>query len=335
MGVRVKTFNLVFVLGLCLILKASLVFAEEAAAPAVSAAPAPAVTAAPAAPVVTPAPTVESSVPVVTAASPTKTTVTVTESPVVTTANGVRVETRTTENQPQSSSSVSRHMEGSSETRIENNITIDGRGLAYGAIPAAAPALVAAVSNEVVASRPLSLTPVVGVTGYQGALYNQIRNRGTVGLILDIPLLSMLSLEAEAQYGKFNLNVNGYPRGFNQYTGGANAKITLGRGLLQPYLGAGMMALYYEGLSANPNIQENRVMGAGQLFAGLDVNLLGGISIGARGEVLRPMTHLPPQYNMNYENSYGNQNSSNQRGTDSAAMTSNFYRILGTVKVNF
>lgn len=320
-----KTFKLVFVLGICLILKASLVLAEEPASNASdSSATQPKLETAPAA---TPA----------AAVPPAKTTVTVTESPVVTTSNGVRVETRTVETKPESNSGTptTKNFEGSSETKIENNITIDGRGLAYGAIPTAAPALVAAVANEAIVSRPMSLTPLVGITGYQGSLYNQIRNRGTVGLILDIPLVSVLSLEAEAQFGRFSLNTNGYGRGFSQYTGGANAKITLGRGLLQPYLGIGMMALYYEGLSANPYGPDNRVMGAGQLVAGLDLNLFGGIAIGARGEVLRPMTNLPPLYNMAYENSYGNQNSANNRGSDSATMSSNFYRVLGTVRVNF
>jgi len=335
MGVCVKTFKLFFVLAICLALKASLVLAEEAApvppAPEVSA-PAPKTESAPVTATVT-APVTAPAL----AVPPTKTTVTVTESPVVATANGVRVETRTVEAKPETHSThpANKHFEGSSETKIENNITIDGRGLAYGAIPAAAPALVAAVTNEAFVSKPLSLTPVVGVTGFQGGLYNQVRNRGTVGLILDIPLVSVLSLEAEAQYGRFSLNTNGYGRGFGQYTGGANAKITLGKGLLQPYLGVGMMALYYEGLSANPYGQENRVMGAGQLVAGLDLNLFGGIAIGARGELLRPMTNLPPLYNMAYDNSYGNQSGENTRGADTATMSSNFFRVLGTVRVNF
>ena len=329
MGVCVKSFKLILVLGICLVLKASLVLAEEAAP------------ASPAASVPAPAPSAASEALVATTPAlpvpPTKTTVTVTETPVVATANGVRVETRTVEAKPEAhlAHPANKHFEGSSETKIENNITIDGRGLAYGAIPAAAPALVAAVTNEAMVSRPLSLTPVVGMTGFQGGLYNQVRNRGTVGLILDIPLVSVLSLEAEAQYGRFSLNTNGYGRGFGQYTGGANAKITLGRGLLQPYLGIGMMALYYEGLSANPYGQENRVMGAGQLVAGLDLNLFGGIAIGARGEVLRPMTNLPPLYNMAYDNSYGNQTGDNTRGADTATMSSNFFRVLGTVRVNF
>lgn len=329
MGVCVKSFKLILILGICLVLKASLVLAEEAAP------------ASPAASVPAPAPSAASEALVATTPAlpvpPTKTTVTVTETPVVATANGVRVETRTVEAKPEAhlAHPANKHFEGSSETKIENNITIDGRGLAYGAIPAAAPALVAAVTNEAMVSRPLSLTPVVGMTGFQGGLYNQVRNRGTVGLILDIPLVSVLSLEAEAQYGRFSLNTNGYGRGFGQYTGGANAKITLGRGLLQPYLGIGMMALYYEGLSANPYGQENRVMGAGQLVAGLDLNLFGGIAIGARGEVLRPMTNLPPLYNMAYDNSYGNQTGDNTRGADTATMSSNFFRVLGTVRVNF
>lgn len=299
-GLALKTIRLVTIFSVCLLLKASLLLAEEK-------------------------PVTEEKKAV---SETTTSNVKVTEAPVVTTANGVRVETRTVETQPLKEDKPTehpRHFQGSSETKIENHITIDGRGLAYGAaLPAVAPALATAVANEVVASRPLTITPVAGFTAYQGYGYNQVSNRGTVGVILDIPLISLLSIEAEGQYTRFSSNSSwGTNRGFSQYSGGGNAKITLGRGLLQPYLGAGMMAIYYEGLSNSNDTyssQSNRVMGAGQLIAGADLSLFGGISIGARGEWLHPMTNLPAS-------------STDQNNFD--PMTSNFYRLLGTVKVSF
>lgn len=313
LGVCLNTFRLITVLSICLFIKVSQVFGEDAPkTPTASLAPAPATAT------------------VTTTTAPNQ-TVKITETPVVTTANGVRVETRTIETQPPAPEKVksepvdsTRHFQGSSETKIENHITIDGRGLAYGALPvAAAPAVVSAVASEVLTSRPLSLTPVAGVTGYQGAWYNHISNRGTVGLILDIPLISILSLEAEGQYGRFNLSYSNYSHYFSQYTGGANAKLTLGQGLLQPYVGAGMMAVYYEGMTADTysNVS-NRVIGAAQAVAGIDLKLFGGIAVGARGEMLHPMTNLPQVMG-----GLGSQ--------DAAAMRANFYRVLGTVRVSF
>jgi len=301
----VKSLKLITIFSICLLLKATQVFAAETNAATVTSTPAPAP-----------------------ATNDGNKTVKITEGPVVTTANGVRVETRTIETQPlqpEPSAPQTRHFEGSSETKIENNITIDGRSPAFGALPvAAAPAVLSTVASEALSSRPLSITPVAGVTAFQGAWYNHIANRGTVGLILDIPIFSILSLEAEAQYGRFNLSYSNYGHNFNQYTGGANAKVTLGNGLFQPYLGAGMMAVYYEGMTNtgySSNIA-NQVIGAGQVVAGLDLNLLGGVSVGARGELLHPLSNLP-QVN----GGLGSQ--------DAAAMNSNFYRILGTVKVSF
>ena len=298
-GLDLKMIRLITVLSLCLFLKASLLVAET---------------------------NVENE-----SNESTEKKVKVTEAPVVTTADGVRVETRTIETQPlkeEKPQSSHRNFEGSSETKIENNIIIDGRGLAYGAaIPAAvAPVLATTIANDAVASsRPMTITPVAGITAYQSYGYNQISNRGTVGVILDIPLISMLSIEAEGQYSRFSTGSSlGYSQGFSQYSGGGNAKLTLGRGLLQPYVGAGMMALYYEGLANSNNAydsQSNRVIGAGQLIAGADINLFGGIAVGARGEWLHPMTNLPPV-------SYNERNSFDP-------MSNNFYRVLGTLKVSF
>lgn len=302
-----KTLRLVTLFGICLFLKASLLKAEEAN-------------------------------PAKDPAKVSDTKVTVTEAPVVTTANGVRVETKLIESQAKTSheatpAHAAKHFQGSSETKIENNITIDGRGLAYGAIPAAAaPAVVSAVAQEVVSSRPISITPIAGITGFQGVWYSNMASRGTVGLILDIPLVSVLSLEAEGQYSRFSMRNNDYySQPLNQYTGGANAKITLGRGLIQPYVGAGMMAVYYEGLNQNQANQNgsylpNRTIGAGQVVAGADLNLFGVVAIGARGEYVRPMTNLPPRNGYEY---------SSLGGGVSSPLTADFYRILGTVKVSF
>lgn len=284
------------------------------------------------------------------------TTEKITETPVVTTANGVRVETRTIEKQPSQPTTATtngaRNFEGSSETKIENNITIDGRGLSFSPVPAVAaavapaaalPAAVMAGTVEAVASNSsISITPMAGITAYQGNWNSHIANRGTVGLVVDIPLVSILSLEAEGHYGRFNISYSGYGHNFNQYSGGANAKLTLSRGLIQPYIGAGMMAVYYEGMSYGNTGQGgmqggyqgqgqspryNRTIGAGQLVAGADLALFSGVAIGARGEVLRPMTNLPPNYSQG--------NYAAQGAEDAAAMSTNFYRILGTVRVNF
>jgi|688.fasta_scaffold61281_2 opacity protein-like surface antigen len=282
------------------------------------------------------------------------TTEKITEAPVVTTANGVRVETRTIEKQPSqpvtSNSNGERNFEGSSETKIENNITIDGRGLSFSPVPAIAaavapsvalPAAVVAGTVEAASSSRLSITPMAGITAYQGNWNSHIANRGTVGLLIDVPIVSILSLEAEGHYGRFNISYSGYGHYFNQYSGGANAKLTLSRGLIQPYVGVGMMAVYYEGMSYGNTNQGgmqsggyqgqsptyNRTIGAGQLVAGADVALFSGVAIGARGEVLRPMTNLPPNYSQG--------NYAAQGAEDAAAMSTNFYRILGTVRVNF
>ncbi|NBW98539.1 hypothetical protein EBR03_03100 [bacterium] len=287
-GYLLKTLKLITIFSLCLLLQVSSLFAAETAAPVVK----------------------------------------VTEAPVVTTANGVKVETRTIETQGSSQAKPQAQAEPVA-TKIENYITIDTREPAMGAIPAAAaPAVVSAVANEATsASNSLKITPVAGITAYQGAWYSHIANRGTVGLILDIPLISILSLEVEGQYGRFNISYSGYGRPFTQYSGGANAKVTLKRGFIQPYVGAGMMAVRYEGLAMADNYFSNQpsVMAAGQLVAGAEMNLLAGVSVGARGEWLSPLPRRNGQLQPNY----------NVQSSEVSAMMSNFYRILGTVSVSF
>lgn len=278
---------------------------------------------------------------------------TVTTAPVVTTAEGVRVETRVVETNPLENIKDNKPEKIASatpetiHTKVENNIFLEKREPATGMAAAAAPAVVSAVVGEVTSSRPMSLTPLAGYTAFQGPWYSHIANRGTVGLILDIPVISLFSIEAEGHFGRFNMSYSGYGRNFNQYSGGANAKLTLGKGLLQPYLGAGMMAVYYEGLG-QPGMgqgqgpQSNRVIGAGQIFAGAEINLMAGVAIGARAEFLRPMMNLPPRYSYAGQGYTGqgqggfNNNQQTQNGEAEAdAMSSAFYRLLGTVRVSF
>lgn len=268
---------------------------------------------------------------------------TVTTAPVVTTAEGVRVETRVVETSPlenikDKKSDVVGKTKETIHTKVENNIILEKREPATGIAAAAAPAVVSAVAGEVTSSRPMSLTPLAGYTAYQGPWYSHIANRGTVGLILDIPVISLLSIEAEGHFGRFNMSYSGYGRNFNQYSGGANAKLSLGKGLLQPYLGAGMMALYYEGIGQQAmglGPQSNRVMGAGQIFAGAEINLIAGIAIGARAELVRPMMNLPPRYSYSGQAGYGNNQQLQSTEAELDAMSSAFYRLLGTVRVSF
>jgi hypothetical protein len=262
-------------------------------------------------------------------AADTAPSVKVTEAPIVTTASGVKVETRTIEKQG-SNQPKSHGLSEPIETKIENYITIESREPAMGAIPAAAaPAVVSAVASEATsATDNLKITPVAGITAYQGPWYSHIANRGTVGLILDIPVISILSLEVEGQYGRFNISYSGYGHAFTQYSGGANAKLTLKKGFIQPYVGAGMMAVRYEGLAMGQNAFSNQpsVMAAGQLIAGAELNLLAGVSVGARGEWLSPLQRQNNQLQPNYNN---------VQPSEVSAMMSNFYRILGTVSVSF
>jgi len=278
----------------------------------------------------------------------------VTNAPTVTTAEGVRVETRIVETSPLEvlkgedlkSEKLASEKRETVHTKVENNIILERRDPATGIAAAAAPAVISAVAQEATSSRPMSITPLAGYTAFQGAWYSHIANRGTVGLILDIPLISILSLEAEGHFGRFNMSYSGYGRNFNQYSGGANAKFTLGRGIFQPYVGAGMAALYYEGIgprgmSLGP--QTNQVIGAGQVFAGAEINLFAGIAIGARAEFLRPMMNLPPR--MGTSGQWGQpagqpggqigQSGQSEMAAEGDVMSSAFHRLMATVRVSF
>ena len=107
-----------------------------------------------------------------------------------------------------------------------------------------------------------------------------------------------------------------------------------------------MAALYYEGIgprgmSLGP--QANQVIGAGQVFAGAEINLLAGIAIGARAEFIRPMMNLPPR--MGTSGQWGQpggqpsgqigQSGQSEMAAEGDVMSSAFHRLMATVRVSF
>ncbi|MBI4403318.1 MAG: hypothetical protein HY537_04115 [Deltaproteobacteria bacterium] len=183
-------------------------------------------------------------------------------------------------------------------------------------------------------SRRVSVTPMVGGTAYAGRWYDHIANAYTVGLALDLPISPLLSIEAEGDYGRFDISYRGLiPHYFNQYQVGGNLKLSpLRNSVFHPFIGAGMMALHYEnmfgfndsGYASYGNF--SRWIGAGQMLVGADVTIMSDVAAGLRASYAIPLLNRPTTVSDNYQSYPG--------WEDAGAINTNFYRILGTVRVN-
>jgi hypothetical protein len=172
------------------------------------------------------------------------------------------------------------------------------------------------------------LTPMFGYSSYVGRWRYHTTNPATVGLILEAPVSRNFSLEVEGSYAKHGITYSSYSHNFDLYGIGAGGKLYLMKGVLSPYIGAGLMGLYYDGMSRGPSLPfqyYDHWLGSGQLTAGGDIALSREIAIGVRGAYVRPLFNQPATYTNGLYSSPGYE--------EAAAINTAFWRLMGAVRI--
>lgn len=177
--------------------------------------------------------------------------------------------------------------------------------------------------------KTIGFIPMLGGSVYGDRWSNHITNNYTAGLALDIPVHQKFFIELEGSHGNYDIsygtiNSTVY-HGFNQYTLGGNLKLMpLDHPIFQPWLGVGLMGIYFENMSGY-NLR-NEWVGGGQLMAGADIMISDGVALGARVCYIRPLFNRPTTLDNGVVNAPGFE--------EAAAINQGFFRFLGTVKVS-
>ncbi len=174
----------------------------------------------------------------------------------------------------------------------------------------------------------IALIPMGGGTVYQGRWNNHIRNNYTLGVALELSIIPLLSLEAEVAQGRYYISYSGYGHNFTQYTYGGSAKFYLTRGVLQTYLGGGILGITYQNMTYGMDSMStyDRTVGAGQAIAGAEIVLSNNIALGVRGSYIVPLFNRPRVMSgggyayPSYE--------------EFSAMNTAMYRLMGSVKIS-
>lgn len=177
--------------------------------------------------------------------------------------------------------------------------------------------------------KTVSFIPMLGGSVYGGQWSNHITNNYTSGLALDISVHKKFSIELEGSHGNYDISygtIYGVVyHGFNQYTLGGNLKLMpLDHHIFQPWLGVGLMGIYFENMFGY-NLR-NEWVGAGQLMAGADIMISEGVALGARASYIRPLFNRPTTLDNGVVNAPGFE--------EAAAINQGFFRFMGTVKVS-
>lgn len=230
------------------------------------------------------------------------------------------------------------------EMHIENNITF---GQAPMAAPVASPVTTEATAHAVTpvdsnsnselkasVTKPsttagLSLIPMVGTTAYQGNWNNHITNSYSLGIALELSLIPLLSLEIEAGHGRYYISYSSYGHHFNQYTYGGTAKFYINRGIVQTYIGGGVLGISYQNMTRGMSSFStyDYTVGAGQIIGGADIALSNNVSIGIRGGYIVPLFNRPRVISTT---TYAY-----PEFEEAAAMDTAMYRLMGAVKISF
>lgn len=214
---------------------------------------------------------------------------------------------------------------------VESNPSLKNRNARYvEGDPNSDAASVLGTAQSSPSSLSASIIPTIGGTAYTGDWYDHVRNSYTFGLILDVPASDRLSIEVEGTYGQSHATYSNYGHDFNQYSIGGNGKYFLSRNVLQPYIGAGMTALFYENMSFGPtfpNARYSQWMGAAQAIAGLDVEVSRNTAVGVRGQWVVPIVNRPGVID--------NGTFAYPRYEDASLMNNTFFRFMGTARLMF
>lgn len=222
----------------------------------------------------------------------------------------------------------------SSEMKIQNNITfgqVSNPGTSAELGSAKGTSLSHQSATELKQSSStvgISLTPMVGGTVYQGRWNSHIRNNYTLGVAVELSIIPLLSLEAEVGQGRYYISYSNYGHNFTQYTYGGTAKFYLTRGLVQTYLGGGILGITYQNMTYGVDSMTtyDRTIGAGQAVAGAEIALSSQVALGARGSYIVPLFNRP-QVMSSGGIAY-------QGFEESSAMDTAMLRMMGTLKIS-
>lgn len=228
-------------------------------------------------------------------------------------------------------------------TKIENHFHINSAPAATPAVSSreekleelkdAASVLGAKAEKSEPAVKVASIQPMAGITVYTSDKLN-VKNQSTFGLLLDLPVTSILSLEIEGTYGryttKYSIGLSPVSHQFSQISAGMNAKIYLSQSLIRPYLIAGFSGVYYDNMYRDARASSTKYtqwIGAAQAGAGAEIAIATNIGIGARA------TYMLPVANRQTVRMNGNQFAEGYE--DAGLMDSGYARFLGFVRVGF
>jgi hypothetical protein len=223
----------------------------------------------------------------------------------------------------------------SSNMKIQNNITFGqvNSPIDYNQRTASpgnneGPSLSSYAQVKTGTSLPISITPMAGGTAYAGAWNSHIHNSYTLGVAMELSIISSLAIEAEVATGRYYIAYSNYGHNFTQYTYGGTAKVYLTRGVVQTYLGAGVLGLTYENMTYGPNSSStyDQYIGAGQAIAGAELAVTSNLSIGIRGSYIAPLFNRPQAISNGANAAHGYE--------EASAMDTAMYRCLGTVKIS-
>ncbi len=224
--------------------------------------------------------------------------------------------------------------------QVQNNITVHARPEPAEVASAGSVLLETSQIKAPSAAGSTTLTPLLGGSQFQGPWSVNVRNQYTFGLALDIPVTKYLSFEIEGGYGNYRIAYTPNPNllvaySFNQFLLGGNAKVhlTSSQSLVRPYVGAGLSALYYEGMSRmmpdGSRAPYEHVLGAANLMVGLDVKVSESVSVGARGAYLMPLINRP--FTANAMGASGLQAAPGFEET--GFLNASMFRLLGSVSI--
>lgn len=177
-------------------------------------------------------------------------------------------------------------------------------------------------------SSAFSLYPMMGTSIYSDGWNNNVGNSYIVGLGVEVPTSTWLSLNLEGTFGDYDLRYRQYGTGivanhnFSLATGSGFAKIYLADGWLRPYVAGGMDALYYDGQAVSGYRSPfSRWIGAASAMAGAEVELTRNLALGVRASYTRPFLNLPSAFDPISAYPEGN------------VMQVSYFRFMGNVRV--
>lgn len=186
--------------------------------------------------------------------------------------------------------------------------------------------------KEEAPTRTASIQPMIGLTSYTGSWQNLVTSRGNVGLILDLPVSSVVSVELETGLGQYQTKYTS--RGaavshkFNQGLVGMNGKIYLGQSFIRPYLIAGFSGLYYDTMYRDARVASTKYdqwVGAAQAGVGGELALSTNFGVGLRASYFLPTVNRPSVKT--------NQGSALEGYEDAALMDNGFYRAMAFIRL--